>query len=92
MKIENSYQSLLAPSAPKVQTRTPSTASESAEVQLSGVHGGLASSDNQPPVDSAKIQQIKQAIAEGRFAINPNAIADRLIASAKEMVASQRQA
>ncbi|MBV5336597.1 MAG: flagellar biosynthesis anti-sigma factor FlgM, partial [Deltaproteobacteria bacterium] len=40
----------------------------------------------------ARVSEIKQAIAEGRFTINAGAIADRLIASAKELVDSQRQA
>ena len=36
--------------------------------------------------------KIKQAIAEGRFKINAGAIADRLISSARELVAAQRHA
>lgn len=33
------------------------------------------------PVDRERVQQIKQAIAEGRFPITPAKIADRLIAA-----------
>ena len=47
---------------------------------------------NKPPVDSAKIQEIKTAIAEGRFQINPEAIAEGLIETARELVSSQRKA
>ena len=61
-------------------------------MQLSGLSAELATSESQPPLDAAKIQEIKQAIAEGRFTINTSAIADRLIASAREMVNSRRQA
>ncbi len=43
-----------------------------------------------PVVDAAKVEAIKQAIAEGRFAINAGAIADSLIATAKELVFSQK--
>lgn len=35
---------------------------------------------------------MKQAIAEGRFKINSEAVADRLITSASELVAAYRQA
>jgi negative regulator of flagellin synthesis FlgM len=42
------------------------------------------------PMDNARVEAIKQAISEGRFKINPEAIADGLIASAKELVMEQR--
>ncbi len=44
------------------------------------------------PFDAGRVSEIKQAISEGRFTINTGAIADRLIASARELVDSQRQA
>jgi negative regulator of flagellin synthesis FlgM len=49
---------------------------------------------DRPPVNSARILEIKQAISEGRFKINPEAIADRLIESARDLVSSnsKRQA
>ena len=34
-----------------------------------------------PPVDGDKVSAIRQAIAEGRYAIDPDAIAERMIAS-----------
>ncbi len=37
-------------------------------------------------MDMARIQEIKQAIAEGRFTINPEAIANSLIESARDLV------
>jgi negative regulator of flagellin synthesis FlgM len=49
----------------------------------------------QQPVNTARIQEIKQAISEGRFKINPEAIADRLLESARDLVSkssNQRQA
>jgi len=39
------------------------------------------------PFDRARVDAIKQAISEGHFKVNPEKIADRLIASAKELVA-----
>ena len=62
------------------------------DVQLSILSAKLASGDDAPVFDSGRVSEIKQAIADGRFTINAGAIADRLIASAKELVDSQRQA
>ena len=39
-----------------------------------------------PVVDVAKVAEIKQAISEGRFQINSGVVADRLIASARELL------
>jgi negative regulator of flagellin synthesis FlgM len=36
--------------------------------------------------DSAKVDAIRQAIREGRFTVNPEAIADRLIADAAALL------
>lgn len=44
------------------------------------------------PVDAGRVQEIRRAIAEGRFQINPEAIAERLIESARELIDSQRRA
>lgn len=40
--------------------------------------------------DAAKVESIKQAISEGRFTINPEAIADKLISSTRELLAQQK--
>lgn len=45
----------------------------------------------EPPVDTGRVAEIKQAIMEGRFRINPEAIADRLIDTARELVNAQRR-
>jgi len=52
----------------------------------------LATGDDGQSYDAGRVSEIKQAISEGRFTINAGAIADRLIASARELVDSQRQA
>lgn len=51
----------------------------------------MSASTEGSPVNSAKIAEIRQAIAEGRFAINAEAIAGRLIDSARELVAAERR-
>jgi negative regulator of flagellin synthesis FlgM len=40
-------------------------------------------------VDVARVAEIKQAIAEGRFQIQPERIADGLLASVREMLTKQ---
>lgn len=45
-----------------------------------------------PPVNSTRVQEIKEAISEGRFKVNADAIADRLIESARDLINSKRQA
>jgi negative regulator of flagellin synthesis FlgM len=37
-------------------------------------------------VDAARVQEIKQAIADGRFKVNPQAVADRLLATVRELL------
>lgn len=71
---------------------TKKTAAGSDEVQLSSLSAQLSASDAEPAFDAARVAEIKQAIADGRFSINAEAIADRLIASAKELVGRHPQA
>lgn len=52
----------------------------------------MAQGVERPPVNAAKIQEIKEAISQGRFRINPESIADGLIETAKDLVNSQRKA
>lgn len=70
------------------KTGTPS----GEEVQLSSIATQLRAPDDEYAFDAARVAEIKQAIAEGRFTINAGAIADRLIASAKELMDSNRRA
>ncbi|GHU06333.1 hypothetical protein FACS1894158_12420 [Betaproteobacteria bacterium] len=74
------------------ETRSPSakkTESASDEVKLSHLASQLLASDNEAPFDAGRVAEIKQAISEGKFSINADAIADRLIASARELIDSR---
>lgn len=42
------------------------------------------------PVDGQRVAEIKLAIAEGRFQVNPERIADGLLASVREMLSAKR--
>lgn len=88
MKIDTTYK--LTPT-PAGQTAAKSARAQpgTEEVALSDaaqLHGDA------PPVDAARVQEIKEAIAAGRFHINPEAIADRLISTARELIDAQRKA
>lgn len=41
-------------------------------------------------VDVARIEAVKQAIAEGRFRIDSDAVADKLLATVRELLARQK--
>jgi negative regulator of flagellin synthesis FlgM len=72
-------------------TVTQPAAGPAAEVHLSDLAAQLQFSGDAPTFDASRVAEISQAIAEGRFTINAEAIADRLIASASELVGSQRR-
>ncbi len=94
MKIESSTKPVgdLRLKEPPVSTANKAASATSNEVQLSTLSTQLSASDGEQSFDAARVSEIKQAISDGRFTINAGAIADRLIASAKELVDSQRQA
>ena len=54
--------------------------------RLQEISGSLAST---PVVDAGRVSEIKQAIAEGRFTVDPGKIADGLIAGVRQMIAAQ---
>ncbi len=94
MKIESSAKPAGAPFVNEARAHPSAKASapSSDEVQLSALSAQLSGADDEQAFDANRVSEIKQAISDGRFTINAGAIADRLIASAKELVQSQRQA
>lgn len=75
---------------PKPAAEAAGQTAASDEVTLSNT-ANVASSAGEP-VNAAKVQEIRQAIADGRFQINAGAIADRLIESARELIQAQHKA
>ena len=71
--------------ATKAESRDEVQLTSSSQLQAMG-----SSLDASTPMDSAKVEAIKQAISEGRFKINPEIIADRLLTSVKDLLASQK--
>ena len=54
--------------------------------QLQAIESSMADT---PMIDSARVAEIRQAIAEGRFKVNPDAVADRLLQTARELLRSR---
>jgi negative regulator of flagellin synthesis FlgM len=46
--------------------------------------------ENVQVVDTARVEAIKQAISEGRFRVNPDVVADRLLTTVKELVLNHK--
>jgi negative regulator of flagellin synthesis FlgM len=51
----------------------------------------LASSLSGPEFDRAKVDQIRQAISDGKLRINTEVVADRLIADAQDLAAAGKR-
>jgi negative regulator of flagellin synthesis FlgM len=71
-----------------VQTTAASApqAEPSAQVDLSSAAAGMGVDDSNAEFDSDKVNRIAQAIRDGKFTVNPEAIADKLIANAQELL------
>lgn len=61
----------------------------SAQVALSPAASLLVGAEADPAFDAEKVQRIAQAIREGRFVINADTIADKLILNAQELLGRQ---
>lgn len=69
----------------------PVTAADDASVATHLQQTGLIDS-SAPPFDSQRVAEIRQAVAEGRFQINAEKIADSLIQSVRDLIAKDRPA
>jgi negative regulator of flagellin synthesis FlgM len=61
-----------------------SSADASTQVDLSATANALSEGD--ATFDAAKVERIAQAIKDGKFTVNPDAIADKLISNAQELL------
>ncbi|PXW91356.1 FlgM family anti-sigma-28 factor [Nitrosomonas sp. Nm84] len=100
MKIDKSLQSVTTVSVNDGKRRTdlvssPNTTQEN-NVHLSPNATKLQNIDGTSAGDSivntVRVQEIKQAISEGNFRINPEVIADRLLETVKELIQSRKDA
>lgn len=75
----------------KVAQRSPTESNTQVDVsslasRMQEIGGSLASG---PVVDAKRVAEIKQAIAEGRFKINPERIADGLLDNVRQLLNKQ---
>ena len=99
MKIDNSVNPVGGPPGPaRNGGAKPASGSAkggaAAQVALSPLSARLQemSTDlaSSPAMDANRVAEIKQAISEGRYSVNAGKIADGLIDSVRQMLASQR--
>lgn len=97
MKIDNSAKTVgtqqnpasaaRSPAAPAIKTGA-SSIGDSTTVVATAFH---AVAGSEPAFDSQKVAEIRKAISEGRFQINPERIADSLINSVQELLGQHRR-
>ena len=94
MKIEGTAKPTSTALAPENRSRTqPAAQKPSADgekVELSSLSSSLnkaeAAMASTPVVDRARVDEIRQAISEGRFKVDAGRVADSLIESVRQML------
>jgi len=74
--------------AGKTAATTPGAAEASAQVEISNAAATMMSGVGgaSAEFDAEKVARISQAISDGSFKVDPEAIADKLIANAQELL------
>ncbi len=79
-----------APASPAAAERKPAggpaAAEASAQVELSPAAALASGLTSDASFDAAKVERIAQAIRDGEFKVNAEAIADKLIVNAQELL------
>ncbi|HEU0189136.1 MAG TPA: flagellar biosynthesis anti-sigma factor FlgM [Gallionella sp.] len=70
------------PTAPQ-QSGSTSVSLGSTAAQLQSIESSMA---NIPVADAAKVAEIKQAISNGHFRVNPEVVADRLLETVRDLI------
>lgn len=94
MKIDNSGKpiasSLTRPASGRIASadkKTEATQQESVSINpLAAKMQALETSGNAPAFDADKVASIRQAISEGKFTVRADAVADKLVASVRELL------
>lgn len=67
----------------------PASTSVSLGSTAARLHSMGSSMANSPVVDTVKVAEIRQAISEGRFKVNSEIVADRLLATVRDLIDSK---
>ena len=84
-----------AHAAAKGKSNPPPAARSSGDISVSlgstaaQMHSMESSMANTPVVNAAKVAEIKQAISDGRFKVNSEAVADRLLETVRDLIGSK---
>ena len=70
-------------SSSSATTKTSSV--KGSAVTVSNLAQAMEQSVKAPDIDTAKVEAVRSAIANGTYKVNPEAIADKLLSNAKEM-------
>lgn len=97
MKIEGGIKPVVGPQAgenrPKPQANPQQQGGAQSKVELSPMSSSLSKAEaaiaSAPIVDRARVDEIRQAMSEGRFQVDAGKIADGLIDSVREMLAAR---
>lgn len=99
MKVDNSVKSVVSVSKGASRpvngaSARPSSAPAGEQVALSSLSSRLQEVESAmgaaPAVDAERVSEIRQAIADGQFKINPERIADGLLDSVRQMLTAGR--
>ncbi len=101
MKIDKAMQPVSNVSVNDGKKRVDATSSsksgqapESTQVHISSqasqLQSAQSSSASGSVVNTARVQEIKQAISEGDFKVNPEVVADRLLETVRELIQSKK--
>jgi negative regulator of flagellin synthesis FlgM len=106
MKIGHSAEKPAPPAAPAAVAATngsttaavavgtgaiPAQADASATIELSNTASTLLTGGTTPEFDAEKVARISKSIEDGSFKINPEAIADKLISNAQELLSKSQR-
>lgn len=75
-----------AESSPAPQQGSTSVSLGTTAAQLNSMENSMAGT---PVADAAKVAEIKQAITEGRFKVNSEVVADRLLQTVRDLIGSR---
>ncbi|MBP6813779.1 MAG: flagellar biosynthesis anti-sigma factor FlgM [Burkholderiaceae bacterium] len=96
MKVGNNIESKQPEPVPRATngTRAPTAGSQEVagtvpvdKVELSATSRSIAAADGaEQPVRPGKVEEVKAAIQEGRFHVSAEAVADKMISAAAELI------
>jgi negative regulator of flagellin synthesis FlgM len=99
MKIDNSLKTVGGIASEGVTGKSGKTNAAKpgpgVSVELSGLSSQLQALDAQlssgEVVDASRVAEIKQAISEGQFKVNPDVVADRLLQTVQELIVAYKR-